>query len=504
MILFRSFLVPLYRFRFLFIYAIAEVIAAANLILCVSVSIFRRLLIPLCCFLRVPIYAHSIIVTLSQLILCFFIILFRRFSVPLGGLLLIFFYAFSLEAAVTKCTLRLCISLLCRFAIPPYGFFLIFIHTPAVIVAISPFVLSFHVSLFRSSPIPHCSFLHFLIGIIQTTINEQFVRQGQHCRFISIFCGFLIPLLSFIFINCHATSIVVALAEFVLRFRIALHCRLAVQFCGLCLVLADAVTGLIAHTQLILCFRAFLLCCFGVPLHSRYIVREFRIQPPGHILGRHISLSRRRFVPLAGLFVVLFNAQSLIIEASAQNALRLGIALLCGLFVPHDRIFFAFFHTRAVLIAPCHLKLCLGVSVISGRDHVLLERHFRIACLLIFLSLLQVVLHSLLFCFLLCFLAQAEALHALHKLLLFVLRAVEQETVRGILLSAEIHFLYLSAQSAPLHAARSRFKPLLDGLCLHGFRDFHLLSSHADRLQLVRKTHFHLNFAHILSLLMVL
>ena len=503
MIPFCSFLVPLYRFRFLFIYAIAEVIAAANLILCVSVSIFRRLLIPLCCFLHVPIYAHSIIVTLSQLILCFFIILFRRFSVPFGGLLFIFFYAFSLEAAVTKCTLRLCISLLCRFAIPPYGFFLIFIHTPAVIVAISPFVLSFHVSLFRSSPIPHCSFLHFLIGIIQTTINEQFVRQVQHCRFISIFCGFLIPLLSFIFINCHATSIVVALAEFVLRFRIALPCRLTVQFCGLCLVLADAVTGLIAHTQLILCFRAFLLCRFGVPLHSRHIVRECRIQPSGHILGRHISLSRRRFVPSAGLFVVLFNAPSLII-ALAQCALCLGIALLCGLFVPHDRIFFVFFHTHAVLIAPCHLKLCLGVSVISGRDHVLLERHFRIACLLIFLSLLQVVLHSLLFCFLLCFLAQAEAFHTSHKLLLFVLRAVEQETVRGILLSVEIHLLDFSPQTAPLHAARSRFKPLFDGLCLHGFRDFHRLSAHADRLQLVRKTHFHLNFAHILSLLMVL
>ena len=295
----------------------------------------------------------------------------------------------------------------------------------------------------------------------------------------------------------------IAVTQFFLCLRIALHCRLTVQSCGFCLVLADAVAGLIAHTQLILCFRAFLLCRFGVPLHSRYIVREFRIQPPGHILGRHISLSRRRFVPLAGLFVVLFNAPSLII-ALAQRALCLGIALLCGLFVPHDRIFFVFFHTHAVLIAPCHLKLCLGVSVISGRDHVLLERHFRIACLLIFLSLLQVVLHSLLFCFLLCFLAQAEAFHTSHKLLLFVLRAVEQETVRGILLSAEIHFLYLSAQSAPLHAARSRFKPLLDGLCLHGFRDFHRLSAHADRLQLVRKTHFHLNFAHILSLLMVL
>ena len=502
-ILFCSFLVPLYRFRFLFIYAIAEVIAAAKLILCISVSIFRRFLIPLCCFLRVPIYAHSIIVTLSQLILCFFIILFRRFSVPFGGLLFIFFYAFSLEAAITKCTLRLCISLLCRFAIPPYGFFLIFIHTPAVIVAISPFVLPFHVSLFRSSPIPHCSFLHFLIGIIQTAINEQFVRQGQHCRFISIFCGFLIPLLSFIFINCHATSIVVALAEFVLRFRILLHCRLAVQFCGLCLVLADAVAGLIAHTQLILCFRAVLLSRFCIPLYSRHIVREFRIQPPGHILGRHISLSRRRFVPSAGLFFIFFNTKRLII-ALAQCTLRLGIALLCGLFVPHDRIFFAFFHTRAVLIAPGHFKLCLGASVISGRDHVLLERHFRIAGLLIFLSLLQVVLHSLLFCFLLCFLAQAEALHALHKLLLFVLRAVEQETVRGIFLIAETHSLDLSPQTIPIHTASRRFKPFFNRFCLDGIRDFHLLPTHTDRLQFICKTYFHLNFAHDDSLPMYL
>ena len=144
------------------------------------------------------------------------------------------------------------------------------------------------------------------------------------------------------------------------------------------------------------------------------------------------------------------------------------------------------------------------MSVISGRYHILLERHFGIAGLLILLSFLQVVLHSLLFCFLLCFLAQAEALHASHKFLLFVLRAVEQETVRGILLFVEIHLLDFSPQTAPLHAARSRFKPLLDGLCLHGFRDFHRLSAHADRLQLVRKTHFHLNFAHILSLLMVL
>ena len=360
--------------------------------------------------------------------------------------------------------MRPCISLLRRFTIPLHRFGRVFRYAIAIHIANAQIVLRFH---------------------------------------IALFCRLAVAFKRLLQIFCDTCAITIASAQLVLRLRIALHCRLAVQFCGFCLVLADAVAGLIAHTQLILCFRAFLLCCFGVPLHSRYIVREFRIQPPGHILGRHISLSRRRFVPSAGLFVVLFNATSLII-ALAQCTLCLGIALLCGLFVPHDRIFFAFFHTHAVLIAPCHLKLCLGASVISGRDHVLLERHFRIACLLIFLSLLQVVLHSLLFCFLLCFLAQAEALHALHKLLLFVLRAVEQETVRGILLSAEIHFLYLSAQSAPLHAARSRFKPLLDGLCLHGFRDFHRLSAHADRLQLVRKTHFHLNFAHILSLLMVL
>ena len=323
------------------------------------------------------------------------------------------------------------------------------------------------------------------------------------CLSKSLLCRSLIPFKCLFQVFCDAYTITIAIAQFFLRLRITLLCGLAVQLYSLCLVLADAVAGLIAHTQLILCFRAFLLCRFGVPLYSRLIVREFRIQPPGHILRCCISLSCRRFVPSAGLFVVLFNAPSLII-ALAQCALCLGITLLCGLFVPHDRIFFVFFHTSAVLIAPGHLKLCLRTSVISGRDHVLLERHFRIACLLIFLSLLQVVLHSLLFCFLLCFLAQAEALHASHKFLLFVLRAVEQETVRGILLSVEIHLLDFSPQTAPLHAARSRFKPLLDGLCLHGFRDFHRLSAHADRLQLVRKTHFHLNFAHILSLLMVL
>ena len=360
--------------------------------------------------------------------------------------------------------MRLCKPLLCRSLVPFSGLSRVFHYTFSIRIA-----------------------------------NAQIVLRS--C--IALFCRLAVAFKCLLQVFCDTCAMSIAVTQFFLCLRIALPCRLTVQFCGLCLVLADAVAGLIAHTQLILCFRAFLLRRFGVPLHSRHIVRECRIQPPGHIPGRHISLSRRRFVPSAGLFVVLFNAPSLII-ALAQCALCLGIALLCGLFVPHDRIFFVFFHTHAVLIAPCHLKLCLGVSVISGRYHILLERHFGIAGLLILLSFLQVVLHSLLFCFLLCFLAQAEALHASHKFLLFVLRAVEQETVRGILLFVEIHLLDFSPQTAPLHAARSRFKPLFDGLCLHGFRDFHRLSAHADRLQLVRKTHFHLNFAHILSLLMVL
>ena len=432
--------------------------------------------------------------------MCSRIALLRRFPVPLRRLDKVFCYTLSILIAIAESTLRPYPPLLCGFAIPPYGFFLIFIHTPAIFIAEAKITLRLCKPLLCRSLVPFSGLsrvFHYAFSIY--IARAQIVLRS--C--IALFCRLAVAFKRLLQVFCDTCAMSIAVTQFFLCLRIALPCRLTVQFCGLCLVLADTVAGLIAHTQLILCFRAFLLRRFGVPLHSRHIVRECRIQPPGHILGRHISLSRRRFVPSAGLFVVLFNAPSLII-ALAQCTLCLGIALLCGLFVPHERIFFVFFHTRAVLIAPCHLKLCLGVSVISGRYHILLERHFGIAGLLILLSFLQVVLHSLLFCFLLCFLAQAEALHASHKFLLFVLRAVEQETVRGILLSAEIHFLYLSAQTAPLHAARSRFKPLLDGLCLHGFRDFHRLSAHADRLQLVRKTHFHLNFAHILSLLMVL
>ena len=432
--------------------------------MCSRIALLRRFPVPLRCLDKVFCYTLSILIEIAESTLRLCKPLLCGFPVPLRCLDKVFCYAFSIFIAVAKITLRLCKPLLCRSLVPFSGLSRVFHYTFSIRIA-----------------------------------NAQIVLRS--C--IALFCRLAVAFKCLLQVFCDTCAMSIAVTQFFLCLRIALPCRLTVQFCGLCLVLADAVAGLIAHTQLILCFRAFLLRRFGVPLHSRHIVRECRIQPPGHIPGRHISLSRRRFVPSAGLFVVLFNAPSLII-ALAQCALCLGIALLCGLFIPHDRIFFVFFHTHAVLIAPCHLKLCLGVSVISGRYHILLERHFGIAGLLILLSFLQVVLHSLLFCFLLCFLAQAEALHASHKFLLFVLRAVEQETVRGILLFVEIHLLDFSPQTAPLHAARSRFKPLFDGLCLHGFRDFHRLSAHADRLQLVRKTHFHLNFAHILSLLMVL
>ena len=360
--------------------------------------------------------------------------------------------------------MRQCMSMLGRFPVPLRRLGKVFCHAPTTLIANAQIVLRFH---------------------------------------IALFCRLAVAFKRLLQIFCDTYAITIAVAQFFLRLRITLHCRLAVQFCGLCLVLADAVAGLIAHTQLILCFRAFLFCRFGVPLYSRLIVREFRIQPPGHILRCCISLSCRRFVPSAGLFVVLFNAPSLII-ALAQCALCLGIALLCGLFVPHDRIFFVFFHTSAVLIAPGHFQLCHRASVISGRDHVLLERHFRIACLLIILGIMQVVLLGFLFRLLLRFLAKTKAFHTSHKLLLFIFRANKQEAVHSIVLIAGIHLLDFSPQTTPPHAAHSRFKPLLDRFCLDGPRDFHFLSTHTDGLQLIRKTHFYLNFTHILSLLMVL
>ena len=311
-----------------------------------------------------------------------------------------------------------------------------------------------------------------------------------------MFCRFAVPFNCFRAVLFHAFSIAIAIAKIELCSCISILRRFLIPFKCLFQVFCDSYTITIAIAQFILRFWTFLFCRFGVPLYSRLIVREFRIQPPGHILGRHISLSRRRFVPLAGLFVVLFNAQSLIIEASAQNALRLGIALLCGLFVPHERIFFAFFHTRAVLIAPCHLKLCLGVSVISGRDHVLLERHFRIACLLIILGIMQVVLLGFLFRLLLRFLAQTEAFHTSHKLLLFIFRANKQEAVYSVFLSTETHSLDLSPQTIPIHTARRRFKPFNHWFFPDSIGNFHLPLIHTDGFQFIRKIYFYLDFTH--------
>ena len=323
------------------------------------------------------------------------------------------------------------------------------------------------------------------------------------CLYIAVFSSLAVPSHSLRIVSCNTGTIAVADTQFVLRLRITLLCGLAVQLYSLCLVLADAVAGLIAHTQLILCFRAFLLCRFGVPLYSRLIVREFRIQPPGHILGRHISLSCRRFVPSAGLFFIFFNTERLII-ALAQCALRLRITLLGSFFIPHNGIFRILCYTNTVLVTPCHFQLRLWVSVISGRDHVLLKRHLGIADLLKITGILQIVLLGFLLRFLLRFLTQTKALHAIHKFSLFVLRPIELKAVHGIFLTAETHSLDLSPQTVPIHTASRRFKPFFNRFCLDGIRDFHVLPTHTDRLQFICKTYFHLNFAHDDSLPMYL
>ena len=279
--------------------------------------------------------------------------------------------------------------------------------------------------------------------------------------------------------------------------------RFFIPFKCLFQVFCDAYTITIAIAQFTLRFRAVLLSRFCIPRHSRHIVRECHIQPPGHILRCCISLICSFFVPFAGLFFIFFNTERLII-AFAQCALRLGIALLGSFFIPHNGIFRILCYTNTVLIAPCHLKLCLGVSVISGRDHVLLKRHLGIADLLKITGILQVILLGFLLRFLLRFLAQTKALHAIHKFSLFVLRAIELKAVHGIFLIAETHSLDLSPQTVPIHTASRRFKPFFNRFCLDGIRDFHVLPTHTDRLQFICKTYFHLNFAHDDSLPMYL
>ena len=434
---------------------------------------------------------------MSKFILRLGIILFGGLSVPLCSFLIIFLCTIAIVIAIAKCALCLCKSLFCGFPVPFYRFCFIFIHAPAVIVTVTPFILSLHVSLFCDFPIPHCSFLNFLIGIIHNTITEQIFCQLQHCRFISVFYSFSVPFCGLIFI------IIIALAHLVLRLRITLLCGLAVQLYSLFLVLADAVSGFIALAQFTLRFRAVLLSRFCIPRYSRLIVREFRIQPPGHILGRHISLSCRRFVPSAGLFFIFFNTERLII-ALAQCALRLRITLLGSFFIPHNGIFRILCYTNTVLVTPCHFQLRLWVSVITGRNHVALKRHLGIADLLKITGILQVVLLGFLLRFLLRFLTQTKVLHEAHEFSLFIFRPIEQEAVHGIFLIAETHSLDLSPQTVPIHTASRRFKPFFNRFCLDGIRDFHVMPTHTDRLQFICKTYFHLNFAHDDSLPMYL
>ena len=323
------------------------------------------------------------------------------------------------------------------------------------------------------------------------------------CLYIAVFSSLAVPSHSLRIVSCNTGTIAVADTQFVLRLRITLLCGLAVQLYSLCLVLADTVSGFIALAQFTLRFRAVLLSRFCIPLYSRHIVRECHIQPPGHILCRHIALICSCFVPFTGLFVIFFNAERLII-AFAQCALRLRIALLGSFFVPCNGIFRILCYTNTVLVTPCHLKLCLGVSVISGRNHVALKRHLGIANLLKITGILQIVLLGFLLRFLLRFLTQTKALHEAHEFSLFILRPIEQEAVYSVFLSTEIHILDFSPQTAPLHTASRRFKPFFNRFCLDGIRDFHLLPIHTDRLQFIRKTYFHLNFAHNDSLPMYL
>ena len=67
----------------------------------------------------------------------------------------------------------------------------------------------------------------------------------------------------------------IAVTQFLLRLCITPHGCLAVQLCGFCLILANAVTGLIALSQFILGIRRALLCRFLVPSLSRHIIRQF-------------------------------------------------------------------------------------------------------------------------------------------------------------------------------------------------------------------------------------
>ena len=306
---------------------------------------------------------------------------------------------------------------------------------------------------------------------------------------------FLIPFCRLNDVFFYANAVFIAVSKTTLSCCISLFSRFFIPFKCLFQVFCDAYTITIAIAQFILRFRAFLFCRFCIPLYSRLIVREFRIQPPDHILRCCISLSCRRFVPSAGLFFIFFNTERLII-ALAQCALRLRITLLGSFFIPHNGIFRILCYTNTVLVTPCHFQLRLGVSVITGRNHVALKRHLGIANLLKITGILQIVLLGFLLRFLLRFLPQTKALHEAHEFSLFIFRPIEQEAVHSIFLIAESHSLDLSPQTIPIHTASRRFKPFNHWFFPDSIGNFHLPLIHTDGFQFIRKIYFYLDFTH--------
>ena len=500
MILFRCSLVPLYRLRFIFIYTPAVAIAVTKHILCIRITLFCRFPKPFHGFFIILFCSFSIIVAFAQFILCSHIALLCGFPIPENSLARILFHTKSGIVAVANAILCDCYSLFCGFFAPHRSLFRVFFYAFSCLVAIAKSILCLCKSLLCGFLIPF-SALHkvFCYAIALHIANAQIVLRS--C--IALFCRLAVAFKRLLQVFCDTCAMSIAVTQFFLCLRIALPCRLTVQFCGLCLVLADAITGFIALAQFTLRFRAVLLSRFCIPLYSHHIVRECHIQLPGHILCRHIALICSCFVPFAGLFVIFFNAKRLII-AFAQCALRLRITLLGSFFVPCNGIFRILCYTNTVLVTPCHFQLRLWASVITGRNHVALKRHLGIANLLKIIGILQIVLLGFLLRFLLCFLPQTKVLHEAHEFSLFILRPIEQEAVYSVFLSTKIHILDFSPQTAPLHTASRRFKPFFNRFYLDGIRDFHLLPIHTDRLQFIRKTYFHLNFAHNDSLPMYL
>ena len=369
-------------------------------------------------------------------------------------------HAISIFIEQTKFILCIRITLFCRFPKPFHGFFVILFCSFSIIVAFAQFILCSHIALLCGFPIPENSLARILF---HTKSGIVAVANAILCDCYSLFCGFFAPHRSLFRVFFYAFSCLVAIAKIILRPCKSLLCGSRIPLSGL--------------------YRVF---CYTIAIH----IANAQI-----VLRSCIALFCRLAVAFKCLFQIFCNTCSIVI-AVAQFFLRFRISLLCGLFVPHDRIFFIFFHTSAVLIAPGHFKLCLGASVITGRNHVLLKRHLGIADLLKITGILQIVLLGFLLRFLLRFLTQTKALHAIHKFSLFVLRPIELKAVHGIFLTAETHSLDLSPQTVPIHTASRRFKPFFNRFCLDGIRDFHVLPTHTDRLQFIRKTYFHLNFAH--------